>query len=131
MLERLEQLETNIVELEKFRKKYVLTEIKADLQKQWILRYGLFESIQIVIDISCHLVTKYNIGNPKTYAECIELLEKEKYLSTSVAEKLLGMTGLRNILIHEYVSVDLNKLLSLLDNLNDFKIFAKEIKDLV
>lgn len=131
MLERLEQLETNIVELEKFRKKYVLSEIKADLQKQWILRYGLFESIQIVIDISCHLVTKYNIGNPKTYAECIELLEKEKYLSTSIAEKLLGMTGLRNILIHEYVSVDLNKLLSLLDNLNDFKIFAKEIKDLV
>ncbi len=55
LFERLDQLETNIVELEKFRKKYVLTEIKADFQKQWVLRYGLFESIQIVIDISCHL----------------------------------------------------------------------------
>jgi len=115
MLERLIQLETNIVELEKFQQKYAIDEIKNDRQVQWILRYGLFESIQIVIDLSCHLAAKYNLGNAQTYSDCIALLKKEKYLSIEVSEKLLGMIGLRNILIHEYVAVDIAKLYELLN----------------
>ena len=131
MLERLNQLEKNIVELEKFHKENKLTEIKENLQLQWILRYGLFESIQIVIDISCHLVTKYNLGNPKTYGECVEILRKEDYLQVSVADKLIGMIGLRNLLIHEYVEVDIKKLYNLLNSLNDFNSFAEEVKDVI
>lgn len=131
MLERLIQLETNVVELEKFRQKYALDEIKNDLQVQWILRYGLFESIQIVIDISCHLVAKYNLGNAQTYSDCIALLRKEKYLSVEISERLLGMIGLRNILIHEYIAVDIEKLYQLLDNLDDFRQFASEVKDVI
>ena len=131
MLERLNQLEINVVELEKFKSKYDLKTISNDLQLEWILRYGLFESIQIVIDVSCHLVTKYNLGNPGTYGECVKILEKEKYLSSDITAKLLGMIGLRNILIHEYVEVNVEKLLGLLDNLNDFKTFVEEIKNVV
>jgi len=131
MLERLSNLERNISELEKFKSKNEIDEIKKNLQLQWIMRYGLFESIQIVIDISCHLVTKYNLGNPKTYGECIEYLKQEKYLNSALAEKLLGMTGLRNILIHEYIEIDVEKLFALLDNLKDFRAFADEVKDII
>ena len=131
MLERLNQLEINIVELENFHKVNDLQAIKDNLQLQWILRYGLFESIQIVIDISCHLVTKYNLGNPKTYGECVEILQKERYLNSSVADKLLGMIGLRNLLIHEYVEVDVEKLYNLLNSLDDFRSFAEEVKDVI
>ena len=131
MLERLSNLERNISELEKFKSKNEIDEIKKNLQLQWILRYGIFESIQIVIDISCHLVTKYNLGNPKTYGECIEYLKQEKYLNSALAEKLLGMTGLRNILIHEYIEIDVEKLFALLDNLKDFRTFADEVKDVI
>jgi len=131
MLERLYQLERNVVELEKFRQKYTANDIVNDIQIQWALRYGLFESIQIVIDVSCHLSSKYNLGNPKTYSECIELLAKENYLSKDILGNLLGMVGLRNILIHEYVSVDLEKLYSLLNLINDFKIFAENIKNYI
>ena len=89
------------------------------------------ESIQIVIDLSCHLTTKYNLGNPKTYSECIEFLMKAKYISKQLADVMISMVGLRNILIHEYVSIDLQKLFSLLNNLKDFGTFANEIKDLI
>ncbi len=131
MLERLNQLEENIVELQKFKKKYKLNEIKKNLQLQWILRYGLFESVQIIIDIACHIVTKYNLGNPKTYSECVEILGKEKHLSSALTEKLLGMIGLRNLLVHEYVEIDMEKLFALLDHLDDFKTFAAEAKDII
>ncbi|MBN1997547.1 DUF86 domain-containing protein, partial [candidate division KSB1 bacterium] len=67
MLERLNQLDTNLNELLKFKRSVALSHIKKDLQKQWILWYGLFESIQIVIHIACHLTAKYHLGNPETY----------------------------------------------------------------
>lgn len=131
MLERLSQLETNIAELGKFHTKYLLDDIKNNRQLQWILRYGLFESIQIIIDISCHLTAKYNLGTAQNYSECITLLENEKYLSNETAEKLKGMIGLRNILIHEYIAVDIARLYELLTRLDDFRQFAVEIKDIV
>jgi uncharacterized protein YutE (UPF0331/DUF86 family) len=37
------------------------------------------------------------------------------------------MIGLRNILIHEYVAIDEQKLIQYLDNLDDFRSFAAAI----
>jgi len=129
MLERLHQLEINVNELKNFRLGNSLDDIKNSLQKQWILRYGLFESVQIVIDVSCHLVSKYNLGNPKTYAECVELLRKFGYIKNELADKLAAMVGLRNILIREYVAIDLKRLYGLLDHLDDFSEFARAVKN--
>ena len=95
------------------------------------MRYGFLESIQIVIDISCHLVSKYNLGNPESYSECIELLRKFKHIDEELEEKLIGMTGLRNILAHEYVTVKNEKLYQLLDQLEDIRLFVSKVKSLL
>jgi len=131
MLDRLKLLEENINGLIEFKKRHTLGDIRSDKSKEWALRYGLLESLQIVVDISCHLTTKYNLGNPSTYAECIEFLRKYKYLDEELSDKLVGMVGLRNILVHEYITVDINKLYGLLDNIKDFKEFVNRIKDLI
>lgn len=131
MLERLKLLEENIAGLVEFKHKTSLHDVLNDKSKEWALRYGLIETIQIVIDISCHLVSKYNLGNPSTYAECIELLEKFAYIDKDLAQKLLGMVGLRNILIHEYVAADNGKLYDLLKNIEDIRDFIHKIKDII
>lgn len=131
MLERLKLLEENINELSKFKKRTTLEDIQNDKSKEWALRYGLVETIQILIDIACHLVSKYNLGNPSTYSECIELLEKYEYIDENLTVKILGMVGLRNILIHEYLTVDKSKLYDLLNNVNDIRDFIQKIKDLI
>jgi uncharacterized protein YutE (UPF0331/DUF86 family) len=131
MLERLEQLEKNIFELEKFKSDLSIGDIKDNIRLQWSLRYGLFESVQIVIDLSCHLSSYYNLGNPKTYSDCVELLVEHNYLSKTLGEKLIGMIGLRNILIHEYVKIEMERLYSLLNNLEDFKAFVSEIREII
>jgi len=38
------------------------------------------------------------------------------------------MVGLRNILVHEYISVNEDKLYSLLDFISDFKLFAESVE---
>jgi len=127
MNRRLMQLENNISELKDIKQKYSVTDIKRDKQKEWALRYGLLESIQVVIDISCHLVVQQNLGNAETYADCIELLSKFDYINQDLADKLMAMTGLRNILVHEYVSIDIDKLYKMLEQLDDFRQFAEAI----
>jgi len=128
MNKRLQQLENNIAELEKFRNNVSVFEIKNDKAKEWALRYGLLESIQIVIDMSCHLVVHNNLGNAETYADCISLLYKFNYIGKKLENNLKGMTGLRNLLVHEYVAVDLDRLYDLLERLDDFNKFVKAVK---
>lgn len=128
MHERLKQLEKNVAELKKIKDRHQEEDIQKDIQKEWALRYGLLESIQIVIDISCHLVVHQNLGNADTYAECIELLYRFDYLDESLKKRLIKMTGLRNILVHEYVKIDAGRLYHLLHQLDDFKAFAMSIK---
>jgi uncharacterized protein YutE (UPF0331/DUF86 family) len=128
MHDRLKILEENLSELALFKKNHTLEEIKNTKTTGWALRYGFLESIQIVIDIACHLVSEYNLGNPETYSECIELLRKYDYIDENLEEKLVGMTGLRNILAHEYVNVKIEKLYGFLDHLDDMRDFIQQIK---
>ncbi len=131
MLERLKLLEGNINELMSLKKKFTLKEVREDKTKEWALRYGLLETIQAVIDISCYLVSKYNLGNPASYSECIELLGKFNYIDDELTTKLMGMTGLRNLLIHEYLIIEVDKLYALLDDIGDINMFAQKINKMV
>ena len=127
LLEKLKHLEENIRILQEIRESLTLEDIQKNKRYEWELRYGLFESIQIVIDIACKISSYYNLGNPKTYKECIELLMKHQYISEQLSKKLVSMVGLRNLLIHEYVAIDDEKLYRFLKFLEDFTSFGKEI----
>ncbi len=131
MSDKLILLEENIKELFDLKEKVSFEDIKKNKPDEWSIRYGLFESIQIVIDIACHIVSKYNLGNPKSYAECIEILESEKYIDSTLSGKLKGMIGFRNILIHDYIQIELKKLYGMLNNIDDFKNFISAIKQYI
>ena len=129
MLQRLENLEENIANLDTLKMKFTLKNIKDNKLDEWALRYGIFESIQIIIDISCHISSKYNLGSAKTYAQCIENLEKQKYIDKKLAKNLISSIGLRNMLIHEYVKIDIEQLYGFLSFTDDFSQFIKQIKE--
>ncbi len=125
--ERLKRLEHHIRSLEAFRHRYTREAIATDEHIQWGLCYGLFEAIQMVINIACHLVSARNLGTPSTYGECVDLLETYEYVDADMAQRLRSMIGLRNILIHEYVRVDIDKLVDYLDHLDEFRAFLKAV----
>ncbi|MFW6292792.1 MAG: type VII toxin-antitoxin system HepT family RNase toxin [Spirochaetota bacterium] len=90
----------------------------------WALRYGLVESIRIIIDPACQVVARRNLASPSSYRECIEALSAAGLLERELADSIKRKIGLRNLLIHEYDDVDTARLLPLLDRLDDLRAFA-------
>ncbi|WP_456402348.1 type VII toxin-antitoxin system HepT family RNase toxin [Hydrogenimonas sp.] len=129
LTEKLKHLEENVKTLREIKASVTLDALKSNKRYEWEIRYGLFESIQIVIDIACKLSSIFNLGNPKSYRECIELLARHRYLERGLAEKVEGMAGLRNLLVHEYVEIDDEKLYSFLERLDDFLLFAQAMRE--
>ena len=129
MLERVETLEENIANLKRMGSEFTLERIARNKFDEWALRYGLFESIQIVIDLSCHLTGKYNLGAAKTYVECIEKLVAYDYIDAEIGKKMIAAIGLRNMLIHEYVKIDVEKLYGFLSLSDDFSRFIEAVHE--
>jgi uncharacterized protein YutE (UPF0331/DUF86 family) len=126
-LEKLKRLGHNVAQLRRFRGQYTVGDVTADTHLEWALRYGLFEAIQIVIDVSCHLVARDGLGTPRTYVECVQLLGEHEYLPEGLTATVQAMVGLRNILVHEYVQVDVTQLFELLDNARDLETFIDSV----
>lgn len=94
------------------------------------LRYGLFESLQLIIDLACSIVAKKNLGIPKNYSDCIQLLINNNYLEKELGNKIKNAVGLRNLLVHEYGIIDVKKLYDFLNHINDIKDFVLVINNL-
>ena len=127
MLERLIQLEKNIAQLEAMKLEHSKTEFSASTQSQWALRYGLIESIQIVIDTACAICNKNNLGTPKNYADCLRLLSEFRYVDEKLSKTLIKIVGLRNLLIHEYTTIDNKRLYDFLSELDVFRDYARSV----
>jgi uncharacterized protein YutE (UPF0331/DUF86 family) len=131
MTDKLARLEENLKTLKTIKANYTLDDIIADKVDEWGLRYGLFESIQIIIDLACHIAAEKNLGTPKNYSECVSLLITNNYIIESLGKKLIRMIGLRNLIIHEYGIIEVQKLYQYLDHLNDMSDFIYAVRDTI
>jgi uncharacterized protein YutE (UPF0331/DUF86 family) len=129
MTDKLSRLEDNLKTLKTIKAHYTLDDFISDKVDEWGLRYGLFESIQIIIDITCHIVAQKNLGTPNNYSDCVSLLVSNNLLNENLAQKITGMIGLRNLIIHEYGIIDVKKLYDYLDHLDDISDFIHTVRE--
>jgi uncharacterized protein YutE (UPF0331/DUF86 family) len=85
---------------------------------------------QAVMDVSAHLQVELNLGRVHDYRESIVNLGKHGILPQEFAERISGLTGFRNILVHEYLTVDPLIVRGVLqDGLDDLEAFIVHITD--
>lgn len=100
------------------------------------LQYICYASFIIIseapVDICYHFaVKKYRI-QPESFSDCFIILKEKGILPTEVAEKLVKIAKLRNLLIHRYSSIDIRKLYEYIDELEyieNFKEIALQLID--
>lgn len=126
---RLNQLSISLNKMERF-KDISLDDFLRDDIIQDVVEYNLFIAINMIIDIATHIVVDNNMGNPETFGEAFVILNKEKYLNDDETGVYVNMVGLRNILSHEYISINKNIIYDILKNkLVDIKKFIIFIND--
>lgn len=84
-------------------------------------------SIQCILDICHHIIVENNLSRPKDNKETILILGQKDILPLEFANRILPMAGLRNILVHDYLKINVERLYGHLQNLQDFREFQKYI----
>lgn len=124
---KLALIETCVRELRTMARPETLAE---DIREQRFVERTLQIAIQAALDAASHIVADERLGEPSTYRQLFELLEKADYISLELSTELEKMAGFRNVLVHGYDSVDLAIVKDIVENrLDDLEQFAKLIRD--
>jgi len=111
--ERLEALQAYIAELDHYAQ-YSLRELTSDFIKYRAAQHSLQLAAQVVVDIAVHIITADFNARVQDYREAVESLGKVGVLPSEFAKRQAPIAGFRNILVHEYLTVDPAKLYDIL-----------------
>ena len=105
-----------------------LSALVGDSDAQWIVERGLQLCAQNAIDVATHLSAGAGRDTPD-YASAIDVLGELGVLPTEFARRFRGVAGFRNVLVHGYLRVDLQRIHELLNTgLDDFAEFATHVE---
>ncbi len=129
ILERLKRL-AEYVEFLNRKKSLRREEFLKDQESQLAVERALQLAIQIIIDIATHILATTSNVTPKDYSDAIIKLAQIGVIPATFANKIAPMPRFRNVLVHDYVDIDTNRVYrNLQDELDDFVEFALYINE--
>ena len=103
-------------------------EVVADRNYQSMIRYAMQTAIQCVVDIANHLLIGGDLEQPSDSRSAILGLGRQGILPQDFAQELTGMPGLRNVIVHRYMTVDHELIYQFLHRcVADFETFSQHI----
>lgn len=85
-------------------------------------------SIEAMLDISHHIVSRKHLGTPKTYRETMELLAQAGIIPQQQLPTLINMVKFRNRAVHLYDKISSEEVYGIIqDHLPDFDNFIRAI----
>ncbi len=90
---------------------------------------ALQHAIQFAIDVASHVIAYEELGEPASNRGAFALISTRGWMDEPLREKMEKMAGFRNILVHEYIEVDYDKVRDVLENnLGDFREFTRQVR---
>ena len=83
-----------------------LIEFEQDIDAQLITERSLQIVAQAMLDIGNHIIAHFGWGKPDSYKEIIIILSQHDVIPREYQLALEGLAGLRNILVHDYLSIN-------------------------
>lgn len=85
-------------------------------------------AIECILDIGNHIIAEKGFETPESNEDVIRILGEEGVITPEFADRIKGLAGFRNILVHEYTGIDYRLLYDyLLHRLDDLREFARNI----
>jgi len=70
------------------------------------LTLNVERACQAAIDLAMHVVAIKHLGMPQSQADAFRLLVDACLLDRDLAERMIGMCGFRNVLVHQYQELE-------------------------
>lgn len=112
-------------------KKYSQQEIESNLDLKGALERYLYLTVQATIDLADALVSYKQFRKPTSMSESFDILNEEGIILKELTEKMVKMTGFRNIIAHDYEKIDYSIVYDVLQNgFGDVEKFVEVVEKL-
>lgn len=128
LVERLAELRRHLDHLRELRPRVPGREaLERDLSLHNDVLFSLLMLSQLVIDIAGELSARRG-ERFEDYTEAIRNLSRDARFPAAVVAELERLPGFRNVLIHEYVALDMDRVVEALDQLHGVEQFLEIVR---
>ena len=124
LVDRLAELRRHLAHLRGLRSRVSLQALERDLSLHNDVLFSLLTVCQLVIDIAAELAARRG-DRFEDYTEAVRHLARDPRFPESVVRELERLPDFRNVLIHEYVALDLDRAVDALDRLDPVERFVE------
>ncbi|MFO7982658.1 MAG: DUF86 domain-containing protein, partial [Desulfuromonadales bacterium] len=75
---------------------------------------NLHLTIECMLDIGNHVISDRGYPKPESYADIFRILADRDVIPRDLCEELVGMAAFRNLLVHDYLRLDREKVYHIL-----------------
>ncbi len=102
--------------------------LEADGKLEWSVEHGLQIAAEALFDAGSHLLAGTFQEVVDQYRQVPPRLVARGVISKDTADRLVGLAGFRNILVHEYATVRLDRVALAMERLDDFLAFVSDVE---
>lgn len=130
LVERLAELRRHLDHLVEIKSKVTGRDsLERDLSLKNDVLFSLLTLCQLVIDIAGELAARRG-DRYEDYTEAVRSLERDERFPPDLVRKLERLPGFRNVIVHEYVALDLDRVVEALDELEPVERFSAIVSQL-
>jgi uncharacterized protein YutE (UPF0331/DUF86 family) len=122
---RLAVLQDALSDLRRYRSRFDAATLAVDRDAQHMVLHALYIAAQATIDLALHAGADTELPTSPTYQHAFAHLSTAGRIDPDLAKRLMGWAGLRNVLAHQYATLDFGKIAHALHaQLGDLEEFA-------
>jgi uncharacterized protein YutE (UPF0331/DUF86 family) len=130
LVERLVELKKHVDHLKVIAPRVTGREaLEADLSLHTDVMFSLLMMAQLVIDLAGEISARRG-GRFEDYVEAVRNLSKDQHFPKELVGELERLPGLRNVVIHDYVTLDMNRVIEALRNLEPVEQFVEIVRQI-
>ena len=131
LVERLLELRRHLDHLRAIRPRVTGREIlERDLSLHNDVLFSLLTVCQLVIDIAGDLAARRGDAF-EDYTQAVRTLVRDQRFPAALVRQLERLPGFRNVIVHEYTGLDMDRVIAALDDLAPVEQFAELVRRLL
>lgn len=123
---RIERIEESLRRLEEI-KTLNLDTFLSDWKAQDVALRNFQVVIEACLDIGNHMIASFGWVSPESYIKIVEILGDKKVIPSNFIDIMKDLVKFRNIIVHEYLYIDLKKVYAKLKQINEIRKFIRYI----